>query len=84
MQAGCQTRKSVDPPSFTLKGKRIVKALLEAEAASYHAPGTCTFYGTANTNQMVVEFMGTQRQAHRSSADAPLRKALTRKPRPGR
>ena len=37
-----------------------VQALLEAEAASYHAPGTCTFYGTANTNQMVVEFMGLQ------------------------
>lgn len=35
-------------------------ALLESEAASYHAPGTCTFYGTANTNQMVVEFMGMQ------------------------
>jgi len=34
--------------------------LLEAEAASYHAPGTCTFYGTANSNQMLMEFMGLQ------------------------
>ncbi|HEX5787626.1 MAG TPA: phosphogluconate dehydratase [Woeseiaceae bacterium] len=34
--------------------------LLAAEAASYHAAGTCTFYGTANSNQMLMEFMGLQ------------------------
>lgn len=34
--------------------------LLAAESAAYHAPGTCTFYGTANTNQMLMEFMGLQ------------------------
>ncbi len=34
--------------------------LLEAESASYHSPGTCTFYGTANSNQMLMEFMGVQ------------------------
>ena len=34
--------------------------LLEAESASYHSPGTCTFYGTANSNQMLMEFMGLQ------------------------
>lgn len=34
--------------------------LLEAESASYHSPGTCTFYGTANSNQMLVEIMGVQ------------------------
>ena len=34
--------------------------LLAAESAAYHAPGTCTFYGTANTNQMMMEFMGLQ------------------------
>ena len=34
--------------------------LLAAEAASYHAPGTCTFYGTANSNQMLMEIMGLQ------------------------
>ncbi|MBT8104817.1 MAG: phosphogluconate dehydratase [Woeseiaceae bacterium] len=40
---------------------RIDRAeLLEAEAAAYHAPGTCTFYGTANSNQMLMEFMGLQ------------------------
>jgi phosphogluconate dehydratase len=34
--------------------------LLAAESAAYHAPGTCTFYGTANTNQMLMEFLGLQ------------------------
>ena len=34
--------------------------LLEAESAAYHSPGTCTFYGTANSNQMLMEFMGLQ------------------------
>ena len=33
-------------------------ALLESEAAAYHSPGTCTFYGTANSNQMLMEIMG--------------------------
>ncbi|MGB5354770.1 MAG: phosphogluconate dehydratase [Woeseia sp.] len=40
---------------------RIGRAeLLEAESASYHGPGTCTFYGTANSNQMMMEFLGLQ------------------------
>lgn len=34
--------------------------LLDAEAKSYHSPGTCTFYGTANSNQMLMEIMGLQ------------------------
>lgn len=34
------------------------RALMDAEMAAYHGPGTCTFYGTANTNQMLMEFMG--------------------------
>ena len=34
--------------------------LLESESAAYHAPGTCTFYGTANSNQMLMELMGLQ------------------------
>ncbi|WP_298336759.1 phosphogluconate dehydratase [uncultured Erythrobacter sp.] len=33
-------------------------ALLESELASYHSPGTCTFFGTANSNQMMMEMMG--------------------------
>ena len=39
-------------------GKIGRDALMAAEMASYHGPGTCTFYGTANTNQMLMEFMG--------------------------
>lgn len=40
------------------QGKASREDLLKAEAASYHAPGTCTFYGTANSNQMVMEMVG--------------------------
>ncbi|MFZ8927813.1 MAG: phosphogluconate dehydratase [Gammaproteobacteria bacterium] len=53
--------------------------LLAAESAAYHSPGTCTFYGTANTNQMLMEFMGLQLPG--SSFINPrteLREALTR------
>jgi phosphogluconate dehydratase len=54
-------------------------ALMQAEMASYHGPGTCTFYGTANTNQMLMEFMGLHLPG--SSFVTPntdLRDALTR------
>ncbi len=40
------------------QGKVSRQELLESEMKSYHSPGTCTFYGTANSNQMVVELMG--------------------------
>jgi len=40
------------------QGKATREELLEAEAQSYHGPGTCTFYGTANSNQMLMELMG--------------------------
>jgi len=40
------------------RGEISREALLEAEAQSYHEPGTCTFYGTANSNQMLMEIMG--------------------------
>ncbi len=40
------------------EGKVTRGQLLEAEAQSYHGPGTCTFYGTANSNQMLMEIMG--------------------------
>jgi phosphogluconate dehydratase len=40
------------------EGKADRAALLEAESASYHGPGTCTFYGTANSNQVLMEVMG--------------------------
>ncbi|TQS72598.1 phosphogluconate dehydratase [Rhodobacteraceae bacterium] len=52
--------------------------LMRAEMASYHGPGTCTFYGTANTNQMLMEFMGLHLPgASFVNPNTPLRDALT-------
>lgn len=53
--------------------------LLEAETKSYHSAGTCTFYGTANSNQMLVEMLGVQLAgASFVNPDSDLREALTR------
>lgn len=53
-------------------------ALMAAEMASYHSPGTCTFYGTANSNQMLMEFMGLQLPGSSFvNPNTPLREALT-------
>ena len=53
--------------------------LLKAEAESYHSPGTCTFYGTANSNQMLMEVMGLHLPgAAFINPGSPLRTALTR------
>src|SRR4051812_48467722 len=52
--------------------------LLEAESAAYHGPGTCTFYGTANSNQMLMEIMGLHLPgASFVNPGTPLRSALT-------
>ncbi len=52
--------------------------LLAAEMASYHGPGTCTFYGTANTNQMLMEIMGLHVPGSSFvNPGTPLREALT-------
>jgi len=54
------------------------KELMQAEMASYHGPGTCTFYGTANSNQMLMEFMGLHLPgASFVNPGTPLRDALT-------
>ncbi|HSF95471.1 MAG TPA: phosphogluconate dehydratase [Thermohalobaculum sp.] len=61
------------------KGEIGRAELLKAEMASYHGPGTCTFYGTANTNQMLMEFMGLHLPgASFVNPNTPLRDALTR------
>jgi phosphogluconate dehydratase len=53
--------------------------LLKAEQAAYHSPGTCTFYGTANSNQMLLEAMGLHLPgAAFVPPNTPLREALTR------
>jgi phosphogluconate dehydratase len=60
------------------EGKASRDELLEAEAASYHSPGTCTFYGTANSNQMLMEIMGLHLPgASFVAPETPLRDALT-------
>ncbi|MBR8741025.1 phosphogluconate dehydratase [Nocardiopsis sp. MG754419] len=52
--------------------------LLQAESAAYHSPGTCTFYGTANSNQMLMEVMGLHLPgASFEQPGTPLRTALT-------
>src|SRR6201998_1334691 len=61
------------------EGKVGRDALLEAEARAYHGAGTCTFYGTANTNQMLMEIMGLHLPgASFVNPNTPLRDALTR------
>ncbi len=61
------------------EGKVGRAELLEAESKSYHGPGTCTFYGTANSNQMLMEIMGLHTPgASFINPGTPLRDALTR------
>ena len=60
------------------EGKATREELLAAEAASYHSAGTCTFYGTANSNQMLLEMMGLQLPGTSFvNPNTPLRDALT-------
>ena len=60
------------------EGKATRDELMAAEMASYHGPGTCTFYGTANTNQMLMEFMGLHLPGTSFvNPGTPLRDALT-------
>ncbi|MBN9475218.1 MAG: phosphogluconate dehydratase [Bordetella sp. SCN 67-23] len=61
------------------EGKVGRAELLEAESQAYHGPGTCTFYGTANSNQMLMEFMGLHLPGTSFvNPHTPLREALTR------
>jgi phosphogluconate dehydratase len=61
------------------QGKASREELLESEMAAYHGPGTCTFYGTANSNQMLMEVMGLHLPgAAFVNPGTPLRDALTR------
>ena len=61
------------------QGKVGTKELLKSESGSYHSAGTCTFYGTANSNQMLMEIMGLHLPGSSFvNANTPLREALTR------
>ncbi len=79
MQSGLPNKEKARIRQLFAKGEIGREELLEAESASYHSPGTCTFYGTANSNQMLMEMMGMQLPG--SSFINPgteLRDALTR------
>jgi len=58
MPSGLPNKEKQRIRQLAAEGKASRAELLEAESASYHSPGTCTFYGTANSNQMMMEVMG--------------------------
>ena len=58
MPTGLPNKEKVRIRQLYAEGKVGRDELLESESASYHSPGTCTFYGTANSNQMMMEMMG--------------------------
>ncbi|QIZ76643.1 phosphogluconate dehydratase [Ferrimonas lipolytica] len=78
MSSGLPNKQKAAIRQQFAKGELGEEALLEAESASYHSPGTCTFYGTANSNQLVIEAMGLQLPGSSFvSPNDPLRDALT-------
>ncbi|OAT50370.1 Dihydroxy-acid dehydratase [Providencia heimbachae] len=78
MATGLPNKEKVRIRQLYVEGKVDRDALLEAESASYHSIGTCTFYGTANSNQMVMEVMGLHLPGSSFvQPDSPLRTALT-------
>ena len=58
MPSGLPNKEKARVRKAHAEGKASQEDLLEAESQSYHSPGTCTFYGTANSNQMMMEVMG--------------------------
>ena len=78
MPSGIPNPEKAKVRQLFAEGKIGRDELLKAEAASYHAPGTCTFYGTANSNQMLMEIMGMQLPgASFIHPNTPLRDAMT-------
>ncbi|HXW72187.1 MAG TPA: phosphogluconate dehydratase [Methylocella sp.] len=78
MRSGMPNPEKAKMRQLHAEGKAARSDLLDAEAASYHAPGTCTFYGTANSNQMLMEVMGLHLPGSAFvPPNTPLRDALT-------
>ncbi len=78
MPSGLPNKEKVRIRQLYAEGKVGRDALLKAESDSYHSAGTCTFYGTANSNQMMVEMMGLHLPGSSFvNPGTPLRKALT-------
>ena len=79
MPSGLPNKEKQRIRQLYAEGKVGKDELLKAESRSYHAPGTCTFYGTANSNQMMMELMGLHiPNAAFINPGTPLRQALTR------
>lgn len=79
MPSGLPNKEKARVRKLYAEGKIGSDELLQAESESYHAAGTCTFYGTANSNQLVMEIMGMQLPgASFVNPGTPLRTALTR------
>jgi len=79
MPSGLPNKEKQRIRQLYAEGKIGKDELLEAESQSYHSPGTCTFYGTANSNQLLVEVMGLHLPGSAFvNPGTPLREALTR------
>ena len=79
MPSGLPNKEKARVRQAYAEGKVGRDELLEAESQSYHSAGTCTFYGTANSNQLVVEMMGLHLPgASFVNPGTPLRDALTK------
>lgn len=79
MPSGIGNKDKQKTRQLYAEGKVGRDALLKSEMGSYHSPGTCTFYGTANSNQMMMEMMGLHVPgAAFVPPNTPLRSALTR------
>jgi phosphogluconate dehydratase len=79
MPSGIPNDEKAKVRQLYMEGKVGRAELLEAESKSYHSAGTCTFYGTANSNQMLMEIMGLHLPgASFVNPGTPLRDALTR------
>ncbi len=78
MPSGLPNKQKVKTRQEFAEGKIGKQELLKAEMQSYHSPGTCTFYGTANSNQMLMEIMGLHMPgAAFINPSSPLREKLT-------
>ncbi|MDR6236497.1 phosphogluconate dehydratase [Pseudomonas oryzihabitans] len=79
MLSGISNKEKARVRQAFAEGKATREELLESEMKSYHSPGTCTFYGTANTNQVVMEVMGLHLPGSSFvNPYTPLRDELTR------
>ncbi|MFO3115443.1 phosphogluconate dehydratase [Legionella pneumophila serogroup 2] len=79
MPSGISNQEKARIRQLYAAGQVDKNALLDVEAASYHTAGTCTFYGTANSNQLVIELMGLQLPGSSFvNPNTPLRDELTK------